>query len=279
MWPSSGTPAGLQLTASTSTLTAVDGTQDALLTVTVVDSSGKPLSNNVPVTLTVTSGPGQFPTGPSITFTPPSTANPQSDVAILDGKAAIEFRTYYSGTSVITATSSGLQSASVTITSQGSPAFRAGVTPPTPTRVYSRYTSGSVTPTTSQTLALNHPTSASTTGNGTSGLANDGSTSTSWTAATGDTSAWWQVFLESSHTVNMLQVTFPAAGNYRYTIAVSPDGKSWTTAVDQSQTTSTAQTQQATGSFGSNIQYVRVSLVGLPTGQPAALAEVVVGGT
>ena len=76
-WPTSGTPAGLKLTASTTTLSAVDGTQDAWLLVTVVDASGKPINNNVTVTLAVTSGPGEFPTGPSITFTP-GTAKPAS---------------------------------------------------------------------------------------------------------------------------------------------------------------------------------------------------------
>jgi beta-galactosidase len=278
-WPSAGTPAGLQLTASTTTLSAVDGTQDALLNVTVVDASGKAINNNVPVTLTVTSGPGEFPTGPTITFTPPSTSNPQSDIAILDGQAAIEFRTYYAGTSVITASSPGLRSATVTITSQGSPAFVAGTTPAAPTRTYSRYAGGSATTTTDLTLALNHPTSASSSGGTTTpALANDGNAGTAWQAAGTDTTAWWQLFLEVARTVNTLQVTFPAAGNYRYTIAVSSDGKTWTTAVDQSQTTSTAQTQRATGSFGSNISYVRVSFVGVPAGQPAGLAEVVVGG-
>jgi beta-galactosidase len=278
-WPAAGTPAGLQLTASTTTLGAVDGTQDALLTVTVLDAGGKPINNNVPVTLTVTSGPGEFPTGPSITFTPPSNNDPQSDIAIQDGQAAIEFRTYYSGTSVITATSPGLKSATVTITSQGSPAFVAGSTPSTPIRPYSRYTGDNPTTTTSLTLALNHPTSASSTGTGTSANANDGDTSTAWLAASNDTSAWWQLSLEVARTINTLEVTFPVAGNYRYTIAISSDGKTWTTAVDQAQTTSTAQTQRATGTFGTNIQYVRVNFVGLPPGQPAGLAEVVVGGT
>ena len=135
-WPTSGTAAGLKLTSSTTTLSAVDGTQDAWLLVTVVDSSGKAISNNVTVTLTVTSGPGEFPTGPSITFTP-GTGKPANDIAILDGQAAIEFRTYYSGTSVITASSPGLTSATVTITSQGSPAFVEGQTPPADTRPYS----------------------------------------------------------------------------------------------------------------------------------------------
>jgi beta-galactosidase len=134
-WPTSGTPSGLVLTTSTTTLTAVDGTQDAWLLVTVVDASGTPLSNEVPVTLTVTSGPGEFPTGPSITFTPPGNGK-ASDISMLDGKAAIEFRSYYSGTSVITATSPGLESDSITIESEGSPAYVEGETPPTQTRPY-----------------------------------------------------------------------------------------------------------------------------------------------
>lgn len=134
-WPTSGTPAGLKLTTSTTTLAAVDGTQDAWLLVTVVDSSGKPLSNTVAVTLTITSGPGEFPTGTSITFTP-GKGKPANDIAIIDGQAAIEFRTYYSGTSVITASSPGLTSDSVTITAQGEPAYVQGVTPPADTRPY-----------------------------------------------------------------------------------------------------------------------------------------------
>ena len=141
-WPTSGKPAGLKLTSNTTTLTAVDGTQDAWLLVNVVDSGGNPTNNNVTVTLTVTSGPGEFPTGPSITFTPMGNSNGSlgsgspSDIAILDGQAAIEFRTYYSGTSIITASSAGLTSATVTITSQGSPAFVPGQTPPADTRPY-----------------------------------------------------------------------------------------------------------------------------------------------
>ncbi len=134
-WPAPGTPAGLDLTASTTTLTAVDGTEDAWLLVTVVDADGTPISDNVEVTLEVTSGPGEFPTGPRITFTPPGNGK-ASDISILDGKAAIEFRTYYAGTSVITATSPGLESDSVTIESEGTPAYVEGETPPTPDRPY-----------------------------------------------------------------------------------------------------------------------------------------------
>ena len=137
-WPVDGTPAALQLTADKTTLTAVDGTDDAQLIATVVDSKGTPISNNVPVTLTITSGPGEFPTGTTITFTPPGSSD-QSDIAILEGKAAIEFRSYYAGTTVITATSPGLTAATITITSQGTPAWVEGVTAPTAARPYTRY--------------------------------------------------------------------------------------------------------------------------------------------
>jgi Glycosyl hydrolases family 2, TIM barrel domain/Glycosyl hydrolases family 2, sugar binding domain/Glycosyl hydrolases family 2 len=134
-FPAAGTAAGLKLTSSTTTLSTVDGTQDAWLLVTVVDASGKPISNNVPVTLTIKSGPGELPTGPSITFTPPG-GGAASDIAIRDGQAAIEFRTYYSGTSIIEATSAGLTSATVTITSLGTPVWVEGVTPRVPARPY-----------------------------------------------------------------------------------------------------------------------------------------------
>jgi len=39
------------------------GTQDAWLYVTVVDASGTAISNTATVTLTIKSGPGEFPTG------------------------------------------------------------------------------------------------------------------------------------------------------------------------------------------------------------------------
>lgn len=270
-WPASGTAAGLQLTADKTTLAAVDGTDDAQIVVTVVDAKGNPISNNVPVTLSIASGPGEFPTGTTITFTPASSSD-QSDIAILDGKAAIEFRSYYAGTTVIKATSPGLTAATITITSQGSPAWVDGVTPSTAARPYARYTGGGSTGT-SQTLALNRPSSASSNA-GTSGNANDGDTTTSWQAATTDTKPSWTLSLESTYTVSSVQLTFPTAANYRYTIDVSPDGTQWTTAVDQSATTSTAQTRTATTGFGSGVGFVRVSF----TGQPAGLSEVVVSG-
>jgi hypothetical protein len=79
-WPVGGTPAALKLSADNLTLKSADGTDDAQIIVTVVDADGRALSNSPPVTLTVESGPGEFPTGPAIAF------DPKSDIAIRDGR-------------------------------------------------------------------------------------------------------------------------------------------------------------------------------------------------
>jgi beta-galactosidase len=153
-WPSNGVPAGLKLTTDRTTLDAADGTDDAQLIVTVVDEDGKAITNCPPVTLAIESGPGEFPTGPSITFAP------NSDITIREGQAAIEFRSYYAGKTLIRATSSGLKDATVRITSRGGPKYIAGKTPSVTPRPYVRYTEtaagGSQVP-----LGLNNPTRAS----------------------------------------------------------------------------------------------------------------------
>jgi len=277
-WPGGGTPAGLQLTASTTNLTAVDGTQDAQVIVSVLDANGNATSNSVPVTLTLISGPGQFPTGTNITFTPP-TANQVSDIEMTNGEAAIEFRTYYSGTSVIQATSPGLTPATVTITSAGSPVWVPGVTPAAPTLAYKRF-NGSVVqpPMHSDQLALNRPTLVSSTGTGSSGYVDDGATNTYWQAAATDTNAWWQINLENLYQLDTVQLIFPTADNYCYQIQLSADNVHWTTVVDQSQNTSTEQSRTAVGYFGSGIEYLRVAFTNQPPGLVPGLAEIIVGG-
>jgi autotransporter-associated beta strand protein len=277
-WPGNGTPAALQLTASTTNFTAVDGTQDAQLIVTVLDASGNATSNNVTVTLTVISGPGQFPTGTNITFTPQGNGQ-ASDIAILEGKAAIEFRTYYSGTSVIQASSPGLTGTNITITSQGSPSWVPGVTPPAQTLTYSRF-NGTVTlpPVHSYLLALNHPTFVSSTGAGLSANVDDGDTNTFWQSVSTDTNAWWQINLENIYQIDTVQLIFPTPGNFHYLIQLSADNVNWTTVVDQSQNGSSEQSRTAVGNFGSGIQYLRVQFTNTPAGLAPGLAEVIVGG-
>jgi hypothetical protein len=276
-WPVGGTPAALQLTADTTTLKAVDGTEDAQLIVQVVDQAGRALSNSPPVTLAVVSGPGEFPTGLAITFAP------DSDITIRDGAAAMEFRSYYAGQTVIRATSPGLKDATITLTSLGEPRYVPGVTPPVKPRPYVRYEgpSGASGATRTNTVfGLENPTLASSEApSHQASLGNDGNPTTFWQAQANDSNAWWQVDLERIVTVGNTRLTFPAEGNWRYRIEISDDGSSaWKPVADQTQTASSEKVRNDTAPSSATGRFLRVTFTGLPAGQPAALAEVEVFG-
>ncbi|MGA2029455.1 MAG: glycoside hydrolase family 2 TIM barrel-domain containing protein [Verrucomicrobiota bacterium] len=272
-WPTNGVPAGLKLTTDKMLLKNVDGTDDAQLIVTVLDANGKAINNCPPVTLTIESGPGEFPTGPSITFAP------DSDIAIRDGQAAIEFRSYYAGETVIRATSPGLKDATVEITSLGEPTFIPGQTPPVKTRPYVRFTGSRVAnPPTS--FGRENPTHASSEAPGhSSWLANDGNVATFWQAVGDDTNAWLRVDLERIVTVSKIRLTFPTESNWRYRIEISDDGSSnWRLVADQTKTISIKKVRNDDTQPGVRGRFLRVKFTGLP-GQPAALAEVEALGT
>ena len=87
-----------------------DGSDSAVITVQVQDDSGHDLSNNPDVTLTITSGPGAFPTGKTMTF------NDSNPYHMLNGMARITFRSCLSGRTIITTSSPGLPNATLTVT-------------------------------------------------------------------------------------------------------------------------------------------------------------------
>ena len=273
-WPTNGVPAGLKLTADKTTLQNVDGMDDAQLIVTVVDKNGKALSECPPVTLTIESGPGEFPTGPSITFAP------ESDIAIRDGAAAMEFRSYYSGKTVIRATSPGLKDATIQIISLGEPRYVAGKTPAVKPRAYVHFTEASPT---NNLIALgrDNPTRASSEASGYSTrLANDGNPATFWQADPSDANPWLQIDLERLVTVNRTKLTFPAPGNWRYKIEISENGESWKSLFDQTATADVTAERTDVLSTGSiSGRFVRVSLTGLPASKAASVAEIEVFGT
>ena len=275
-WPGNGVPAALKLTPDKTTLNAVDGTDDAQLVVTVVDKDGNATSNCPPVTLAIESGPGEFPTGPSITFAP------NSDIAIRDGQAAMEFRSYYAGKTVIRATSPGLKDASVEIISRGKPGFIAGQSPAVKPRPYVRFTGDSSANGLPATFGADNPTRASSEAPGHSGrLANDGNPATFWQAAAGDTNAWLRVDLERIVAVQKTKLTFPAEGNWRYLIEISDDGDSgWTLLADQRQASNDG--QERTDIAQSNSlrgRFLRVTVTGSPAGMTPAIAEFSVVGS
>ncbi len=284
-WPGEGTPAKIALSADKTGLAAPDGTDDAQILIALLDAAGKPVSAAVPVTLTIVSGPGEFPTGPSITFSPPGKGD-ASDIVIRDGQAAIAFRSYHAGQTLIRASSPGLTDATLTLHTAGSPVFVPGVTALAPDRPYARYAakppadagSGRAPSSASDdVLALNRPTQASSSASGSpSALANDGDLTTVWRAAAAADQTF-EVFLEVAYDVGRIALVFPSEAVHRYRIEVSADGVSWRTAIDQFDTTSTARRRMHVGDFGRGIVRIRVRFV-VPAGDPVPeLAEIQVG--
>ena len=274
LWPTNGVAAALKLAADKTTLRSVDGTDDAQVIVQVLDGRGNALANSPPITLAIESGPGEFPTGPSISFAP------DTDIPIRDGRAAIEFRSYYAGKTIIRATSSGLKDALLEIQTQGEPVFVEGSTPSVKPRPYNRFTSTTGNPLI--VFGRENPTRASSEAAGHGArFANDGNTTTFWQADAVDTNAWLRLDLERIVAVSRSKVTFPHEGNWRYKIEVSEDGEtSWKLLADQTQTTSISAERTDTAQ-GSSVRgrFVRVLLVDSPGAQPAALSEVEVFGT
>lgn len=274
-WAQPGTPAGIRLTADKTVLSAPDGTDDAQIIVTIVDQAGKHISNEIPVQLRVKSGPGTFPTGNAIQFMPPSEEE-ASDITIRDGLAAIEFRSYHAGETVIEATAAGLPPTTLTITTKGSPTWESAGKPVTKNIAYKRYLIKD-RPVASVTdellLAKNRPAGVSSTADLSSkALANDGDEQSAWFANGKDASAWWSVDLEASYDLNAIQLLFPLDTHCRYVIETSTDTKTWQSV---SEGESATRMVELKGELGKNIRSVRIRF----TQGKAGIAEIKIGGT
>ncbi|MEO6233316.1 MAG: glycoside hydrolase family 2 TIM barrel-domain containing protein [Ferruginibacter sp.] len=219
-----GTPLKLKLTADKMVIANTNGTDDIFLVVSVLDKDGKQLSNSPDVTLEIVSGPGEFPTGTSITF------SEASDIYIRDGKAAIEFRSYFGGKTIIKATSAGLQNDSVVVETKGSPVFVKEITPKIVDRPYTRYIIKKESADNLVNIAYQKPTRASSEMNGkTADKANDKDTVSFWQPNTNDPVKWWQVDLENIYTISEVKVLFPSIETGLYKIELSIDNKNWET--------------------------------------------------
>jgi len=223
-WPVAGTPARLHLAASQATIRGTQGLDDAHLVVTVQDEAGRALSNSPDVTLSILSGPGKFPTGRRISF------GNRSMVAIRDGQAAISFRSYEAGESVIEATSPGLAPARVTVTTTGPHRFEPGVTPLAPDQPVVSFP-----PIHRNALAddpINVTTSRPTATSGAlpghaAPLANDGQEGTWWRASATDGPAYWMVHLENVYALHWLSVLMPDDQGPGFVVEISANATDW----------------------------------------------------
>jgi hypothetical protein len=227
-WPEAGKPVSLQLETDEPGPIRADGTGDVQLLVTVRGADGKQLSNAPPVHLEIVSGPGQFPTGRTIDF------SEDSDIAIRDGEAAIEMRSYFSGTIVVRATSPGLAPALLRVNAVGGPEFVPGVTPVAAVRPYVRPSTTSAPQLdVSVDLSLNRPTDASSSAAGhSSRLANDGDAATFWQPGQ-EGRSWWQVDLEGRCRLSSVNILFGGRSAAAYTLQISEDGVHWTNLPDR----------------------------------------------
>jgi len=220
-WPQQGTPAGLKLEADR-VLASSDGTEDIKLLVTVVDDKGKALSNTPPVQLAVVSGPGEFPTGNSITF------EKGSDISIIDGKASIEIRSWYAGETTIRATSPGLPSSDIKVRFTGEFPYRDGVTAKVKNRPYQRFDKkmqqaggdqkfGRYNPAFASTSLKDHP----------AGYGADGNSDTWWQPLASDTVPSWMLDTEKKLVLSEINIKFPKEDIYKYKVEISEDKKDW----------------------------------------------------
>ncbi len=277
-WAQPGIPSRIKLTADKMTLSAPDGTDDTQILITIIDNKGQHISNEIPVTLRIKSGPGTFPTGNSIQFMPPSDKE-ASDISIRDGMAAIEFRSYHAGTTIIEATAQGLPTTILKIVTLGTPTWESEGKPTTASLPYKRFHLVDKTPMTGNgelLLAKNRPSAVSSTSELSSkGLANDGDEQSSWFANITDKNPWWRVDLEASYDLNTIQLIFPLGTNCRYIVEVSSDIKTWQQIAEGNKALPETKTQIFKGNLGNNIRSVRIRF----TQGAGGLSEVKIGGT
>jgi hypothetical protein len=270
--PAQGIPSRLQLSADKTTIRGTNATDDCQIIVTVCDAGGNAISNSPPVTLAIESGPGEFPTGREITF------DADTDIKIIAGQAAIAFRSYHGGESVIRATSPGLTDATIRIVTSGEPKFVPGTTPFAPPRPY---TPPPVSAAALQAMnnivnvARDRPCRASSEAEQhPARLANDGSDTTFWQSAD-PSAAWWEVDLEGFYQISGTRLLFAEAGDWKYRIETSLNRASWTVSIDRSQTDRKDAVRNEIYPPGTIARYVRITMT---SATPVKLCEMEVHG-
>jgi beta-galactosidase len=272
-WPQAGTPARLKLEADKTNAIRTDGTDSSWLLVTVLNAEGKPISNSPTVELVIVKGPGEFPTGPSITF------ESGKDIRIQDGQAAITFRSYYAGDTVIRATSPGLPPAEITLHFTGPVPFVEGKTPPVQPRPYVKYVR-TTQPAPSQTFGRNNPTFPSSAADGHAGAsANDGDAKTWWQPADNDPNPSWTLDAERFVNMSRLSITFTKADIYRLKIDVSDDQQAWRPLADLSNNDRSSATLELAAPANTSGRFVRLQFQPLASKAPLQLAEFEMTGT
>ena len=269
-WPVDGTPSRLRIEASETEGILADGTDDVQLIVTVLDREGRELSNCPDVRLEVVSGPGEFPTGRSIDF------SADSDICIRDGKAAIALRAYYSGRTVVEASSPGLESSRIELEFTGAPRYREGKSPQTESRPYVRFVSEEET-VQMQFYGKDSPVFAGTSAPGHSaGLAADGDTATFWRPADEDARPYVTLDAERTLSLQVVKAVFAGETPGHFVVEASADEADWKKVADVSSWEKDSWELYLESPV--KARFVRFSFPQTGSGQAPSVAEIEVGG-
>lgn len=256
-WPIEGTPKSLQLFADKTTIQGTDATDDVHINVKVIGESGKHISNSPDITLTVISGPGEFPTGRSITFKKTT----RNDIQILDGHAAIEFRSYEGGTSIIEATSKGLKPTQIKITTTGSPKFIEGETVLVKDRPYVNYRLlKAIEEGEAVKISDARPTRTNSTSNSTASYANDGHKWRRWIPGLVDGSVWWELDMENFYDLDRVELSFQDSPDLQITLESSENRKDWTQVAQGNYSAEKKEMVNLAIEDNSKVRFLRVSI-------------------
>jgi beta-galactosidase len=269
VWPVDGKPAQLKLKAHQTVIQGTQGLDDAHVVVSVHDEAGRALSNSPDVTLTIVNGPGKFPTGRRIAF------SNKSLVAIRDGQAAITFRSYFAGETVIEATSPGLKPARLTITTTGPDRFVPGVSPLAPDQPVITYPS--ITRASLPDDPINVSTSRPTATSGAeagheANLANDGKRETFWRASARQGEAYWIGHLENVYALHWLTLEMPDENGPDFVVEISTDQLQWREVAKEKGGRKDYGIALFEG--GLTAAFMRIRFPAVTPGRPAQLSEV-----
>ncbi len=282
-WPEQGTAKSLKLFTDNTTIQGTNATDDSHINVQVLDASGTHISNSPTVTLTIISGPGEFPTGRSITFNNTT----RNDIQILDGHAATEFRSYHGGVTIIEATSKGLASAQIEITTVGSPLFKEGVTEVVKDRPYIDYR---LTKAIKEQVAVRisdaRPNRTNDKGSSDPAYANDGHKWRQWQpefVKNGKyAQVWWELDMENFYDVERVEFTFKPAADVKINVETSLNRKGWKTVANGEFLLSKSGSVPAI-SFdvkdNSKVRFLKVTFVVEDTSVPFGVGEIEVFGS
>lgn len=267
----SGTAAKMEITASDTEITN-DGKKDTKLIVTMEGADGNWVNDTRNVTLTVVKGPGIFPGGKSYTFT--------AGKSIRDGKASIEFRSYYAGETVIRAQAEGLPDAEIKITTKD---VTGNETETEPEDFYDATKWGTLTEKVEEPFAYGSANAATgrpafpSSNKLDAELATDGKTETSWVAEETGNGEYFMLDLEFALYVYKIGLDFEKTPYpYKVETAMDKDG-TWTTIAEYTKDT-VADRPLEEALDGIEARYVKVTFTDVPENEKAFLSEIAVYG-